>query len=74
VAPPALNNTALPEQRVFDIGLTVTVGTVVTLTEAVAVAEQVPVVPVIVYIVVIDGFAVTVLPEVALSPVAGAQA
>lgn len=44
-----------------------------TVTTDVAVPVQPPVVPVTVYVVVEDGFAVTVLPVVAESPVAGDQ-
>jgi hypothetical protein len=45
-----------------------------TVTVAVVTVEQVPEVPVIVYTVVLDGLAVTLDPDVELSPVPGDQA
>ena len=51
--------------------LTVTVGEVLTVTTEVAIAVQVPAVAFIVYVVVVAGFAVTLVPVVELNPPAG---
>lgn len=53
--------------------LAVTRGNGFTVTVALPVAVQVPTVPVMVYVVVALGFAVTRLPVVALNPVPGTQ-
>jgi hypothetical protein len=63
----------LPAQYgpVFD---EVAVGTGLTVTTAFALAEQPDVVPVTVYVVVTVGFAITLVPVVALNPVEGLHA
>jgi len=53
--------------------LTATMGKGFTVTVVVPDAVQVPTVPIIVYVVVAPGFAVTTLPVVELSPVPGFQ-
>ena len=67
--------TAFPEQTAGAAGLKVKLGNGFTVTTTVVVlVHPLAFVPVIVYVVVIVGFAVTVAPVVALNPVAGAQA
>jgi hypothetical protein len=67
----AVNVAVVPEQIVGE--LTVTVGVGFTVTTAVLVDVQLPVVPVTTYVVVAVGFAVTTDPEEALNPVEGDQ-
>ena len=62
-----------PEQIVEEDGLTVTVGVVLTVIVTVCVAEHPLLVPVTVYVVVVEGKAVTTTPDVLLKPVPGAQ-
>jgi len=73
VAPLAVNPILLPLHMLGLLGNTLTVGVDVTVIVTVAVALHAPLVPVMVYVVVTAGLAVTVLPVVALSPAAGAQ-
>ena len=68
-APAAFTVEELPIQIVGEF--TVTVGLGVTVTTEVTVPVQPPAVPVIVYVVVVAGFAVTLTPVVALNPVPG---
>jgi hypothetical protein len=69
VAPLALKFALLPTQIVAL--LAVMVGSGLTVTVITDKAEQVPLLPVIVYVVVTVGVAVTVLPDVELRPVPG---
>jgi len=72
VPPPAVNTVLLPEH--IDVeGETVTVGVGLTVIVTVFVPVHEPVVPVTVYVVVDAGLALTVVPVVALRPVAGLQ-
>jgi hypothetical protein len=72
LAPLTVNVAELPTQIVAELMLSVREGR--TVTEAVVVFTQPAVlVPVIEYVVVIAGFAVTVAPVVALNPVPGDQ-
>lgn len=73
VAPPAVRLTVLPAHTVAGDGTTVTVGVGFTVMVTEAVELHVPEVPVIVYVVVTVGLAVTLAPVVVLNPVAGAQ-
>jgi hypothetical protein len=67
-------STTLPFEHILDVGkFTDTVGVGLTVITTVAILEQVPVVPVTVYVVVEVGVAVTVAPVVALNPAAGAH-
>jgi hypothetical protein len=71
VAPFAVSVAVLPEQIVGE--LTVTIGVGFTVTTAVLVDVQLPVIPVTTYVVVEAGVAVTTDPLVALNPVEGDQ-
>jgi hypothetical protein len=71
VAPPAVKVIVEPAQTVGL--LTVTVGLAITVTVLVFVELHVPEVPVIVYTIVLDGFAVTLELVVELKPVPGLQ-
>ena len=73
MAPPAVNDTLLPEQIEPEGGVTVTLGIVPMVTFISLVLAHVPFVPVTVYVVVTVGVAITVSPVVALNPVAGLQ-
>lgn len=73
VAPLAVSVVLPPVQMVLESGVTVITGSGVTVTVVVAVDEQLPVVPVTVYVVVLVGLAVTFAPVVPLKPVAGDQ-
>jgi hypothetical protein len=73
VAPLAVSATPLPEHIVDEAGVTVTVGSGVTVTVTVWLALHEPLVPVTVYVLVDAGLAVTVAPVVALKPVPGAH-
>lgn len=68
VAPAAVSDTLSFGQMVALEGVTLTIKLLETVTVTVVSAVQVPVVPVTVYVVVVAGFAVTVAPDVALSP------
>jgi hypothetical protein len=70
VAPEAVSDTELPMQMLADDGVTVIVGTLLTVIVRIAVTLH-PVVPVIVYVVVAVALHVTVAPVVALKPVDG---
>ena len=72
-APFAVSVTFCPIQIVDEDGDIVIVGNGLTVTVTCAVLVHVPLVPVIVYVVVVVGFAVTVFPVVALNPAAGLQ-
>jgi hypothetical protein len=73
-APVAVSDTLPPGQIVALTGVTLTNILLDTITVTVVSAVQVPLVPVTVYVVVVAGFAVTVVPDVALNPVAFAHA
>ena len=70
--PPAVNMVLLPLQMVV-AGETVMEGLGLTVTTALAVTEQPFVVPVTVYVVVVEGEAETAAPPVAETPAAGDQ-
>lgn len=71
-APFATNETESPEQNVVaPEGVMATVGDVLIVTITESVALQLPLTPVMVYVVVDTGLAVTEAPVVALKPVAG---
>ena len=72
VAPEAVNVVVLPLHMLV-LDSAVTVGVRVTLTVTAAELVQVPTPPVTVYVVVPEGEAITWLPDVVLSPVAGLQ-
>ena len=74
VVPPLAASGVDPEGQMFmDVGVTATVGEAFTVTVIVCVDVQLPLEPVIVYVVVTVGDAVTTAPVAALSPVAGAH-
>ena len=72
MAPEAVRIVEEPLQRVTG-ALPFTVGRAVTATEMVLLLLHPLVVPCIVYVVLIKGFAVTLLPDVGLKPVTGNQ-
>lgn len=71
MAPPAFKVVEFPVQIVPVFTVTAPPG--LTVTVAVVTAEHVPAEPVMVYVVVLPGFAVTLAPVVELKPVAGDQ-
>ena len=73
LAPDAVNVTDCPVHTAAGV-FTVTTGSGLMVTVTCAVAEHPPDVPVTVYVVVDEGFAVTEEPVVELSPVAGLHA
>jgi hypothetical protein len=72
-APLAVSGVEPDGQMFIEVGVTATAGAAFTVTVIVCVFEQLPFDPVIVYVVVTVGVAVTTLPEVALKPLDGAH-
>lgn len=70
IAPLAFSEVDVPAQTVA-VPIALTVGTGFTVTVTVRVAEQLPVAPVIVYVVVADGLATGFAMVASLRPVAG---